>query len=308
MNPSQGVNMLKVALLQLSPEADAKTAMDRGVAACEAAAAAGADIALFPEMWSNGYAMFDASNTSKGAAWMATAVSADSPFVTAFQDAARRLKLAIAITFMESHQPRPRNSMRLFDREGRLVLAYSKVHVCTFGTEAYCSPGEGFSVATLQTARGPVQVGAMICFDREFPESARVLALLGAELVLVPNACIFDDHRLIQMKSRAFENKIALAMTNYPQTHVEGNGRSLAISPAAWARNPATGGSIYRETLLLETAAAPGIYYCEFDLDDIRHYRRNAIWGTTHRRPDAYASIVDPRLVPEYKENPSLIH
>jgi predicted amidohydrolase len=302
------MNSLKIALLQLSPQANARAALEHGLAACETAAAAGADIALFPEMWSNGYAAFDPHEAAAGEAWMAGAVHADSSFVDAFQAAARRLRLAVAITFLETHEPRPRNSLRLFDREGRAVLAYSKVHICTFGTEAYCSPGDEFRVATLHTSRGPVQVGAMICFDREFPESARVLALLGAELVLVPNACVFDDHRMTQMKTRAFENKIALAMTNYPNTHLEGNGRSLAVSPVAWEREGADSRSKYRETLLLQTGPEPGIYYCEFDLDAIRHYRRNAIWGTTHRRPQAYAALLDPRLVPSYEENDGLIH
>ncbi|HEX3847455.1 MAG TPA: carbon-nitrogen hydrolase family protein [Steroidobacteraceae bacterium] len=302
------MNNLKIALLQLSPVPDAPTAMERGLAACEEAASQGADIALFPEMWSNGYAMFDHRRPDLGRSWMDLAVGAESKFVTAFRDAARKLRMAIGITFLEKAEPRPLNSFRLFDREGRPVLSYSKVHICTFGTEAYCSPGAGFSVAPLETARGPVSVGAMICFDREFPESARVLALLGAEIVLVPNACVFDDHRMNQMKTRAFENKVALAMTNYPDTHADGNGRSLAISPVAWRLEGDDPRSKYSETLLLQTGPKPGIYYCEFDLDDIRHYRENAIWGLTHRRPEAYADIADERLVPAYRDNERLIH
>jgi predicted amidohydrolase len=281
------MNMLKIALLQLSPEPDLKAAMERGLAACKEAAKNGADIALFPEMWSNGYAVFEPHTPGAGEQWAAGAVRPDSEFVRAFQDAARRLELAIAISFLE---------------------AYSKVHLVAHGTEAWCSPGDRFSVATLQTLHGPVQVGAMICFDREFPESARILGLLDAELVLVPNACPFDDHRMTQMKTRAFEDKIALAMTNYPETHPDGNGRSLAISPIAWERDGSKPRPKYRETLLLETGPAPGIYYCEFDLDAIRDYRRNSIWGPTFRRPETYAALVDPRLVPDYVENDALIH
>jgi predicted amidohydrolase len=299
---------LKIALLQLSPEPRLQGALERGLAACQQAAENSADIALFPEMWSNGYAVFDPRRSGAGDQWVAGAVAADSEFVRTFQDAARRLKLAIAITFLEAYRPRPRNSLRLFDREGRLVLEYSKVHLVEHGTEAWCTPGNQFSVATLETARGPVQVGAMICFDREFPESARVLALLNAELVLVPNACVFDDHRMTQMKTRAFEDKLALAMTNYPHTHPDGNGRSLALSPIAWERDGSKPHPKYRETLLLDTGPAPGIYYCEFDLDAIRDYRRNSIWGPTFRRPETYGALVDPRLVPEYVENDALIH
>lgn len=299
---------LKIALLQLTPEANAAAAMNSGLAACREAAANGADIALFPEMWSNGYAYADHRDPRAGAAWMAAAVPPDSQFVRAFQDAARELNMAIAITYLETHEPRPRNSVTVFDRKGRQVLHYSKIHICTFETECFCSPGDKFSVATLDTRHGPVQIGAMICFDREFPESARVLALLGAELVLVPNACVFDDHRTMQMQTRAFENKLALAMTNYPDTHVGGNGSSLAVSPIAWELDGTSPRSKYRETLMLRTGPAPGIHYCEFDLDAVRHYRDNAIWGTTFRHPQKYDILVDAKLVPVYKDNPSLIH
>jgi predicted amidohydrolase len=72
-----------------------------------------------------------------------------------------------------------------------------------------CSPGDGFPVAELATRDGVVSVSAMICFDREFPESARALALGGAELILVPNACElgpgtpeFGDARLAQLRER----------------------------------------------------------------------------------------------------------
>lgn len=304
------VNSLKIALLQLTPEKSTALAMKNGLAACEEAAGQGADIALFPEMWSNGYAVFDRHDKSAGEAWAAGAVGPESEFVFAFQGAARRLKMAIGITMLEALKGRrPRNSLYLFDREGCLVLRYSKIHIVEHGIEGLCSPGEGFSVATLETARGPVQVGAMICFDREFPESARVLTLLGAELVLVPNACLFDDHRMTQMKTRAFEDKVALAMTNYPNTHIDGNGRSLAISPIAWERVSGSPRMRYLETLLLETGPKPGIHYCTFDLDAIRAYRRNSIWGNTFRHPEAYQPLVDPKLVPPpLVEDDALIH
>lgn len=302
-------NALKIALLQLSPEKTTALAMKSGLGACEEAAGQGADIALFPEMWSNGYAGFDLHDRNAGEAWAAGAIGPDSEFVRAFQSAARRLKMAIGITFLEAVMgKRPRNSLYLFDREGRLVLKYSKVHIVEHGTEGYCSPGEAFSVAPLETALGPIQVGAMICFDREFPESARVLTLLGAELVLVPNACLFDDHRMTQMKTRAFEDKIALAMTNYPDTHLDGNGRSLALNPIAWERISGSPRMKYRETLLLQTGPMPGIYYCSFDLDAIREYRRNSIWGNTFRHLEAYGPLVDSKLVPPYVQNDALIH
>ena len=64
-----------------------------------------------------------------------------------------------------------------------------KVHTCDFDMEAALTPGDDFYVCTLDTAKGDVRIGAMICYDREFPESARILMLKGAELILTSNAC-----------------------------------------------------------------------------------------------------------------------
>ena len=80
----------------------------------------------------------------------------------------------------------------------------------------HCSPGESFDVCLLKGAEGQVNVGAMICADREFPEAATQLMLNGAELVIVPNACTWDEIRTAGLKTRAFENLLGIAMTNYP--------------------------------------------------------------------------------------------
>lgn len=61
------------------------------------------------------------------------------------------------------------------------------MHTTDFDLEGACTPGDEFYVAALDTGRGTLEVGAMICFDREFPESARILMLKGAEVIPVPN-------------------------------------------------------------------------------------------------------------------------
>ena len=99
------------------------------------------------------------------------------------------LDMAIGVTLLEAWPGGPRNTLVLFDRRGERKLTYAKVHTCDFDVERNLTPGDGFFVTELDTAAGPVQVGAMICFDREFPESARILMLQGAELILTPNAC-----------------------------------------------------------------------------------------------------------------------
>jgi predicted amidohydrolase len=81
--------------------------------------------------------------------------------------------------------------------------------------EAALTPGDEFRVADLDTRAGTVRVGLMICYDREFPESARVLMLGGTELILTPNACGLDADRLGQFRARAYENIVGVAMANY---------------------------------------------------------------------------------------------
>jgi len=69
----------------------------------------------------------------------------------------------------------------------------------------------------------------MICFDREFPESARVLMQQGAEIILVPNSSAFfsdpqiGDIRFQQLRARAFENIVCIAITNYAQPKNDGH-------------------------------------------------------------------------------------
>ena len=95
--------------------------------------------------------------------------------------------MGIAITFLEENEPKPRNTVCLFDRHGNLKYRYSKIHICNFGEEddeGVLDAGDDFCVEEIDTGKGIIRVGSMICYDREFPECARTLMLKGAELVL----------------------------------------------------------------------------------------------------------------------------
>ena len=302
------MSVIRVALLQLSAGVTVDENLRSGLAACREARANGADIALLPEVWSHGYALPNADDGAAAEAWRQTALREDSAFVCAFRELAAEIGLAIGLTFLEDHRSGPRNALALIDGTGEIVLRYAKVHTCAFTDERLCAPGEGFSVTTLDTDKGPLEVGAMICYDRENPESARILAIKGAELVLVPNACVFEEHRVAQMKTRAFENMIALAMTNYPVSHPDGNGHSLGIVPMAFSLGGEKNGQgRTRETLILEAGEEAGIHYCDFDLDEIRAYRENAIWGPGARRPAAYAELLTEAGTPDFDPE-KLIH
>jgi len=287
------MSTLKVALLQLlSAGYDQAANQAKGHEYCRQARQLGADIALFPEMWNIGYQLPDASLPGQVEYWQQHAIAGDSDFVNSFRNLARELDLAIGLTYLEHWPGGPRNTLSLIDRHGEIRLTYAKVHTCDFDEEIGLTPGEDFPVCELDTASGPVKVGAMICFDREFPESARILMLNGAELILTPNACELEANRIGQFRTRAFENMLAAAMSNYaiPQE----NGRSAAFDGIAFKET----GS--RDTCLVQADGHEGIYLAEFDLDLLRAYRASEVWGNAYRKPGRYGRLTSPAVEPPF--------
>lgn len=279
--------MLKVALLQILPGASREENHKIGMEWCRKAKKQGADIALFPEMWSSGYQISEDVEKLRQ-----EAVSADGEFVMSFGRLAKELDMAIAVTFLERHEPLPRNTMALFDRHGKKVLEYAKVHTCDFGEECRLTAGDDFYVTDLDTAEGMVKIGAMICFDREFPESARILMLKGAEIVLVPNACPMEINRLSQLRARAFENMTAIATANYAAGQPDCNGHSSAFDGIAYDETS----PVSRDTLLIEAGEEEGIYLAHVPLDKLRSYRRSEVHGNAYRRPRLYGALTEERV------------
>lgn len=290
---------IKIALLQMvSCRSDHEANKQKGEVFCRRAHALGADIALFPEMWNIGYTAYhpkvwdraydpidiDAEEQQLRVAWQAQAVSADGAFVMHFRRLAQELNMAIALTYLEQWPVAPRNTLSLIDRHGNIALTYAKVHTCDFTFEAACTPGDDFYVCELDTAQGVVQVGAMICYDREFPESARILMLKGAEIILVPNACYLEQHRLNQFRTRAYENMVAMALANYAAPQL--NGHSMAVDGVGFDEK-----GRFRDTLIVEAGEKEGVYMAEVDLARLRAYRGREIWGNTYRKPRSYGLL-----------------
>lgn len=283
---------LKIALLQIAPRGTLEDNLEKGIASCRKAKELGADIALFPEMWSNGYNIYGRPVEE----WKAEAISAGNEFVSVFGELAKELGMAIAVTFLEQYEGGPRNSMVLFDRFGKRKITYAKVHTCDFDVERDLTPGEDFYVTTLDTAYGEVKVGAMICYDREFPESARILMLKGAELILVPNACPMEINRLSQLRARAYENMLAIATCSYPDSVPDCNGGSSLFDGVAYL--PELKGS--RDTCVLQAGGPEGIYLAELDLEQLRRYRESEVHGNAFRRPKKYGLLLDETVEPPF--------
>ncbi len=301
---------MTIALLQMMACSDLSAPLTKGEAFCRRAQAMGADLALFPETWNAIYAFPHAQED----VWQAPelwhnmppgsldepdphayqrsldqAVSQDDRFVTHFRE--------LAPDYLEHWPPaprHPRNTVSLIDRQGDIVLTYAKVHTCDFDPGEFAStPGDSFPVCTLQTAQGPFKVGAMICYDREFPESARILMLQGAEIILVPNACQLEINRLAQLRTRAYENMIGLAMTNYAAP--SNNGHSIAFNGINEDEHGRS-----RDMLLIEAGEGEGIYLATFDLDALRSYRSHNTWGNAFRRPHRYHLLTSLDIKPPF--------
>ena len=196
--------------------------------------------------------------------------------------------MAIGITFLEQYEPLPRNSFCLIDKTGNIILTYAKVHTCVFGDECKLTAGEDFHVAELETAQGSVKVGAMICFDREFPESARILMLKGAEIIVVPNACPIGINRFAQLRSRAYENMVAVVMSNYPKGLSDCNGRSCAFDGIAYDSEAGE-----RDMLVVQAGEHEGIFMAELPINKLREYRSTEVLGNAYRHPSKYIQLVD---------------
>jgi deaminated glutathione amidase len=178
----------------------------------------GADIGVFPEMFSNGHANFDARDPNSQGCWQRAAEPVDGSYVAKFRRAAQKSELYVVATLLEAAEPKPFNSALLINPQGETVLHHRKVHICDFDTpEVACARGHEFRTMEIHTAAGPVTVGIMICMDREFPDAARSLSQAGAEIALVPNCCTLttdrnqSDVRVSQMRGRAFEMVMGIA-------------------------------------------------------------------------------------------------
>ena len=129
---------------------------------------------------------------------------------------------------------------------------------------------------------GKLNIGSMICYDREFPESSRILMIKGAEIILVPNACFMSKIRLEQLKIRAYENMVGIVTVNY----TDYGGRSSAFSPIVRDENKK---ELNSEILIMDENES--IQIVEFNMDEIRNYREHGIWGDSYRKPFLYEYI-----------------
>ena len=196
------------------------------------ASAAGAELIIFPELFLTGYQLGPQ-------AMMGVAEERNGPSFQELAAAAREANIAVIYGYPEVDRSAGSedlvyyNSAQLIDRDGKSLANYHKVHlwIDKYKYEAVFTPGKEF--AEVVECCG-VKIGLLICYDIEFPEAARVLALRGAQLIAVPTASSFEfEYRNITTRivpARAMENRIHVAYVN----HTGGNlcGTSVCCNRA----------------------------------------------------------------------------
>lgn len=242
----------------------------------ERAAKNSADILLLPECFITGYQLpIEAKD----------ALADDSEYISALCSAAQRLHIGVVATALTKGESKPKNSAFVIDKEGKILIKYDKVHTCDFADEKYLESGDEFKVCDFHG----IKIGVMICYDREYPESARILMLKGAEIILVPNDCGTMKPRVQALSTRAYENMVGIAMAN---PNGENCGNSCAFSPICWDRD----GRCIDNTIFLADEMTEGLYYAVFDMEQLRHYREHEMMGNTFRKVKAYKDLLSNNI------------
>ena len=217
---------MRIALLQTrSGSRDVPGNLARLAARAAEAAAAGADLLVTPEMFLTGYDI--------GAAEVRRlAEPADGTSREAVGAIAREHGVAVLYGYPEAEGGRVFNAVALVGPDGAGVAHYRKTHLFGELDRAQFSPADQ---APAVVDLGGWRAGLLICYDVEFPENVRRLALAGADVVLVPTANMlpFDIVPTTVVPTRAYENQVYLAYANYvgDEGGLRYDGLSCVVAP-----------------------------------------------------------------------------
>jgi N-carbamoylputrescine amidase len=178
------IESFKLGLAQFSMQADPQRNIARAVELVRAAHARGAQVILLPELFSSYY-----FPREKDQRFFALAHSAhEDPALQVMSELARELQVVLPVSFFERDADNYYNSLMCIDADGSQRGLYRKTHIPDgdgYEEKFYFKPGDtGFQVFRTRYAA----LGVGICWDQWFPEAARSMALLGADILLYPTA------------------------------------------------------------------------------------------------------------------------
>jgi N-carbamoylputrescine amidase len=282
-----------VAGIQMACGWDAPANIARAEALVREAAARGAQIILLPELFETPYFCIEQDARHLH---LATALE-ENPAVRHFSEVARELNVVLPISFFERAGRAYFNSIAILDADGRNLGLYRKSHIPNgpgYQEKTYFSPGDtGFKVWQTRFAR----IGVGICWDQWFPETARVMALMGAELFFFPTAIGSEPPPAPPVNSREHwqrtqQGHAAANLTPLIAANRYGLERSLQDPEKLYIRF--YGSSFIADAMGAKVAEAAeqgdAVLTHTFDLEAVRALRDN--WFVFRdRRPELYGAI-----------------
>lgn len=279
---------VKVAATQMSCSWNGEEVLDKAEKLVREAAAEGANIILLQELFETPYfcqkqkfEYFDlAKPLSENAA------------VKRFTEVAKELQVVLPISFYEKAGNTAFNTIAIIDADGTILGTYRKTHIpdgLPYAEKFYFTPGDtGFKVWKTRYA----DIGVGICWDQWFPEAARSMALLGAELLFYPTAIGSEptlnvdskSHWQHAMQGHAAANIMPVIASNRIGTETDDES-SMTFYGSSFIADQT--GTIVEEA----DRETESVLVHEFDLDAIAQMRRE--WGVFRdRRPEMYGTLM----------------
>ena len=279
---------VKVAATQMSCSWNREEVLDKAEKLVRKAAAEGANIILLQELFETPYfcqkqkfEYFDlAKPLSENAA------------VKRFTEVAKELQVVLPISFYEKAGNTAFNTIAIIDADGTILGTYRKTHIpdgLPYAEKFYFTPGDtGFKVWKTKYA----DIGVGICWDQWFPEAARSMALLGAELLFYPTAIGSEPtlnidskpHWQHAMQGHAAANIMPVIASNRIGTETDDESLMTFYGSSFIADQT---GTIVEEA----DRETESVLVHEFDLDAIAQMRRE--WGVFRdRRPEMYGTLM----------------
>lgn len=279
---------VKVAATQMSCSWNREEVLDKAEKLVRKAAAEGANIILLQELFETPYfcqkQKFEYFDLAKPLS--------ENTAVKRFAEVAKELQVVLPISFYEKAGNTAFNTIAIIDADGTILGTYRKTHIpdgLPYAEKFYFTPGDtGFKVWKTKYA----DIGVGICWDQWFPEAARSMALLGAELLFYPTAIGSEPtlnidskpHWQHAMQGHAAANIMPVIASNRIGTETDDES-SMTFYGSSFIADQT--GTIVEEA----DRETESVLVHEFDLDAIAQMRRE--WGVFRdRRPEMYGTLM----------------
>ncbi len=283
------MRQITLAATQFACTWDLPSNADRAEAAVRQAAARGAQVVLVQELFATPYFCI----TQRPEHFALAQPMQGHPLIARFAALARELGVVLPWSYFERAGQAYFNAVAMIDADGRILGNYRKTHIPQgpgYEEKFYFSPGDtGYRV--WQTAQGRIGVG--ICWDQWFPEAARAMALMGAEVLLYPTAIGSEPdapgydsqpHWEMAMRGHAAANIVPVVASNRIGVEVAPEGRALTFYGSSFIAGP--DGAILAQA----DRTTDAVITATVDLDAIAQMR--ASWGLFRdRRPETYGAV-----------------